>query len=1068
MVLHFDHKDDKNRAVRKGDRQIQMARKNYFEILHLSFDPAESRQRVIDKAVEDWKKRLEDQLGRESDPAKRRVLQDELALEADMKAVMGSPKTRNPEAAAMKKEMTGRLEALIDIMKENASGTPVVTMGWVRSVSIRLSLSQGTVGDVFTQKGFEVQQSGRKADMARMFLGKGVMDKLTNTAAILRAMQKGHEKFYPWLGKLYSLYDLAFFFDEGHKGPQADYSRLRTEELKALMDAGSLRYASDNSDIGHGLADLFSIGAAQIFKSEETRRMYDMSLRREELSGYFSKLREAPEAFLHERLFAESCIRAIQRRFPDYDLALALYNEAAGLANDPYEPMEAKIHLTCGSCGTPSAYDTKEAAQKAVCPGCGAPMYIKCPSCQKIVPSGTEYCQCGFRIFEMRFFEEYRDGALFALQEMDLAEAKRLAQKAAQANPAHPDLPGLQAKVKEAAARFQKPLDELRRLMDVGLYQKAKQFLDSTAAAMPQLKLDAQRKKIAQMLESAARRMPGTADLSPEAANACTDILDEVRDFGPAIERLRLIPPRKPLSLVTAASRSGSCSLSWRGAPDRGVSYRLVRKEGGVPASPSDGAVLEEELKKLEYTDSGVRPGIGYGYAVFAVRQGVFSEGAFAEFVVYTELDEKMTQFSAGDGHCSFRWVLPANAVGVRILRAQNVIPGQEPGAGTVVAAAQAVGEFTDRGLANGKAYGYRLQCVYPWKGGVRYSAGITKQLIPEPLPMAVRGAKAVCRGTTVTVTWQDPDGKGRRVLIREVKDEGAKAMTGQVLSEPQISAALGSTKVFAQAVSSDGSAVFTIPVNSSVRLAVVTQSGTSGIIGAVLGASSVEKIEIDREMTRVEGNRLVIRLKKVPDSVRRIHYLCASKTDPSRVPWAGPADIGKGQMRTVTAEKFRQDGVITVEYVPQEDLYLSVIGEAVLPSGEQIFAEPALMRICNAPKRVISYRMTWAAGGFPRRRQPRGAMLRIRVHGSGGEDIPEMKLVCRTDGHIPMSTEGPLIRVLHTVPACEGGGTEYSYRFEDSTWASYRGLEARLMIAPEDRMEFELQCEDLASLRIP
>ena len=94
--------------------------------------------------------------------------------------------------------------------------------------------------------------------------------------------------------------------------------------------------------------------------------------------------------------------------------------------------------------------------------------------------------------------------------------------------------------------------------------------------------------------------------------------------------------------------------------------------------------------------------------------------------------------------------------------------------------------------------------------------------------------------------------------------------------------------------------------------------------------------------------------------------------------------------------------------------------------------------------------------------------MLRIRVHGSGGEDIPEMKLVCRTDGHIPMSTEGPLIRVLHTVPACEGGGTEYSYRFEDSTWASYRGLEARLMIAPEDRMEFELQCEDLASLRIP
>ena len=67
MVLHFDHKDDKSRAVRKGDRQIQMARKNYFEILHLSFDPAESRQRVIDKAVEDWKKFLA--AGGSEDPA---------------------------------------------------------------------------------------------------------------------------------------------------------------------------------------------------------------------------------------------------------------------------------------------------------------------------------------------------------------------------------------------------------------------------------------------------------------------------------------------------------------------------------------------------------------------------------------------------------------------------------------------------------------------------------------------------------------------------------------------------------------------------------------------------------------------------------------------------------------------------------------------------------------------------------------------------------------------------------------------------------------------------------------
>ena len=138
------------------------------------------------------------------------------------------------------------------------------------------------------------------------------------------------------------------------------------------MESWAAQFASDMSTQGHLLADLFTAGTTQVFNTEANRKKYDQSLEREKMKEFFTLLKSAPEDFKKDRYFAESCIRTIQKSFPDYNLALALYNQEAGLIQDPYEPLEALIHLTCGSCKTPAEFRTREDAERGKCAVCGA------------------------------------------------------------------------------------------------------------------------------------------------------------------------------------------------------------------------------------------------------------------------------------------------------------------------------------------------------------------------------------------------------------------------------------------------------------------------------------------------------------------------------------------------------------------------------------------------------------------------------------------------------------------------------------------------------------------------
>ncbi|GAA6396227.1 hypothetical protein [Solibaculum mannosilyticum] len=1044
-----------------------MERKNYFEMLGLDFDPPERNERKMQLALDNWKKRMEDMLANETIATRRTAISDELSQYNAISDLLKDTKLRNQEARALKEQRIQQLEKLIDILLMGQSGTMEVTGAQIRNVSLKLKLSIKTVEEIYKKKGFEIQKRNATISLNEAFLSTVIFNNICDKLDQLRKMTIPQ---YPWTSNVTDLYDLACFLSGGGEDDRTSFHRKRTAELHGIMDSWSARLASDMSAQGHLLADLFTAGTSQVFDSEANRKKYDQSLERNKLKEFFALLKSAPEDFKRDRYFADTCIGTIQKSFPDYNLALALYNQEAGIAQDPYEPIEALIHVSCGVCHTPAQFRTHEEAEKARCAACGASLYTQCPKCGRKVPTSADRCLCNFQLSEMQFFEDYLKAAQFALKEMDLSEARRQLSLAENAYPGHPKLASLQKQVKEESDRYQKPLDELQALIAGNLFSQAQKKLHLIASTMPQLRLDTQRKLIQEKLEEAKRRMPLPSISPADAANRCMEVLRIVKDYQPALDRLRSYPPRTPQNLQAATQNTSKliCILSWTAAGDSGVTYQVVRKKNGIPSQYSDGEILAKDLNALEYRDESIQPGVSYGYGVFACRYGVYSPAATCEVVNYSELDENKLEAVSENGRCCFRWSLPTNCQGVRILRAQNAIPGEAPGRDATVVVSGASTNFEDCNVQNNVRYGYRLQCIYPYQNGFRFSHGITTMLMPEAAPVAVQNVTIQMRGKTATVSWKNVENVRRMILIREVKNSVSRDQIGKLFLMSDLLSVLGRGKAFASATNTDGSCQFELPPHTSCNLAIVSASSSKGVISDIIRVSSVEKCEINRSETRIENNMLKIVLQKLPMYLEAIHYIAAVKTGPS-IPWAAQEDAKERNLLMISRSNYEKDGMIVVNRLPEENLYISVIGQYKMPNGTVVYSEPSRIKLSNKPKEKISYHLEWASAGFfSSRKKPKNCKLIVQ---SDAPEIPQMKLVYRSDGHIPMKLQDSKTVVLHLIPESENGlpNGKYIYSFPDSTWESIDPkTEIRLMISDNDRAEYEVVCSDLSSLKVP
>ena len=604
-----------------------MPRRNYFELLGLDFDPPEKNLRKIQKAIAAWKAETEKVLNTEQIATRKAALEAELSLADDMAAVMQNNKTRNDEARELKNQRVAQLESLLDILLAGKRGQPLATMAQIRDVMLKLNLSQHTVENVFARKGFEIKRYHLQNRLKNVFLPKVVFDNINDHIVRLNHIDS---EMYPRADEVSDLYDLAFYSQTDARGTAEDYRHRRTADLLAIMKDGASQFASDMSPIGHIFEDLFTAGVTQVFDSEANRSKYEQSLKKQKLEPFFSLLKAAPDVFKHDRYFVENCIKIIQMAFYDYDISLALYNQEAGILQSPYEPMEAVIHLTCPACHQSVEYHSREEAEMGKCPACGADLYVECPQCHKRVPAAADWCACGFRLSEMRFFEEYCQDAWQAFEQNDYRLADQNLQRAQRAYPGHPKLKKLQKDIKEQLERSRRYLSELQVLMSAGRYCRASELAKEISQRMPQMDLSKTLDEAAARIEAARKAMPSPELSGNDRIAGYARVLDIVSDYRPAFDMLGLCRPAVPRRLVGTVSSAEPliCKLTWEKSDEPGISYCIVRKENGIPRNRRDGDTLAINLQTQYFRDRSIQPDTSYGYAVFACRQCVYSKPA--------------------------------------------------------------------------------------------------------------------------------------------------------------------------------------------------------------------------------------------------------------------------------------------------------------------------------------------------------------------------------------------------------------------------------------------------------
>ena len=1072
-----------------------MARKNIFEMLGLEFDPPDNLKKIR-AAYESWKKKLTAEQNTTVDPSRLQIIKSELAMDNYILQTIENPRLRHREAETLKQNRIEQLRLYIDIQRGDNSGTLQVNQSQIRQIKDKLKLNAKTIEETYKEQGFEIKSARTANSIAevlnKFFISDSVMSELQKNFAEFQTIPDAQN--FSWSSEVNDFYELAWHIEKKVE-PSADfYKRRDTDDLREIFTQEAKKVSAP-IPAWRSIKALLNLAQTQIFNSDDNRFKYDHSLKLEQLSDFFAKLKNAPEVFKRDKFFADNCINRIRKTFPNflnYELSAALYNKVCGLLKEPYESVdnlqENFFCVTCANCGAFENFRTREEAERAVCKVCGEKFYIECPKCGKKVPADADHCTaCDFSFKELRRYGYYLD---YANNLLDLIE------RGAKSN--DDDVKNVIAEVIKISA-------------SVNLVNPESLDLKKIEWRMNRIATEFKKRELVKWAES---KMPSLSTHPDKAVSDCMEILRKIKDYKPAIDRLRLIKPKKLLKIsaviqenspqpaeknsatilskisvnakstsLAAPTYNLTATISWQPDNDLGIFYTVIKKVDGVPKNFRDGNILVEKTDKLEVEDTDIKPGVLYGYAVFAIRLGSISDPTTCSAVHYSDIDERKLIAKTEGGYCQFNWRLPSeNCLGVRILRSDS--------AGNSVVVADCVhAPFVDKLVKNRKQYQYRLQCVYysaeetvanrekflseaefnkVWKSQRtwKHSLGVTVTLTPEKPPRPVKNLNLNVVGGKAKFSWQNT---GEFDLwFKEIPAEKifSISQTGKIFELDKLDELLGSGVILKTADSAEN--FCEIPMTGeAMKIAVISATKDLGVVNEIVTAANVEPCEIDETKTQIDATGLKLVLKSVPKNLYLIHYKI--KTEDSEELFATIEEAKARQLNRIFAKKYSDDTFISQTHLPQKELYITVIGEYKLSDGSAIFSSPSKLKLNNRPKSEIFYYLEWGTSGlFNKKIQAKNCKLVIK---SDAKETPRLFLACRKDGRMNIDLKDASTQILESVKEYKEGfpNKKLEIILPDEIWKEISpGAVVKLLTKAEDEKFFELKAVKPESLTVP
>ena len=690
-------------------------------MLGIAFDPPENKANVVKRKIEDKIADLRVDESHETQQLKKDELRETIVfledalknlLSSDGKKLTPDFKTLASQKTASQKET---LERAVNLVKGQT-----VTKQRVREYKKNYRLSEENIKRILESRQVKI------VDVNPLKAFPKFPTHVEEIHANIEALRKTKDPNpnAPDVSRLDDLYAFAAYLCDDMKRVDS-YRKKSRKDLLDIVAEASGKYSQRNDNLGKLIQGIATKAQSFVFNSDDNHEGYERYLKycSGELTELFSLLKTAPEEDKLKPQIAEEKIKVIQKFFPEYETALAIYNKEAGFKVDFYTPSVWTYKITCAFCHAVNEFKSvDEARSKNVCQACQKPLFKKCVKCFESVPVSSDSCPtCGYNFVEGELFPEYVKNAEEALNEYDFEEADDFLLKARRAAPSKKaELEALARKIEAVKSKLREPIDELDRLIAERKYQGARRKLSAIRAQYPAINVEKYEKQIARELDavfqefSAANRLP-----SHQKVSACLTILARCADYQPALDFLRSTPPA-PCPDVVVVPDHNACAMnvSWRPSPEQGVVYRLVRKQGETgAASENDGEILLDGSSETSYVDKTAAPGRSYSYSVFASRMNLFSIPVAGVSRLFPNVKNCRVNQSATSPNLRISWETPRNCVGATIYRASD-------GKTVLLANVPATScSYDDADVEYDKTYVYKIIAQYGKPD--RHSAGV-------------------------------------------------------------------------------------------------------------------------------------------------------------------------------------------------------------------------------------------------------------------------------------------------------------------------------------------------------
>ena len=816
-------------------------------------------------------------------------------------------------------------------------------------------------------------------------------------------------RIWQWTKKVTNFYTFIGF---AINKSESEVRNMDTAEIASIINKYSAeminKAGGSSGSTSQPIKDIFGL-MPNVFDPQhpEKRSQYDNTLKYEELRPIFETIEKAG-AMKKDDKFAENMINKIREKFNDYELALTIYNVEAKLAkNDPYEPPKVVISMVCGNCGSTQDFKTRDEALKGKCAMCGTAYYMQCPSCNKMIPSSSRVCpECGLNLGEMKKAPEYFAKAKAALLRSDYDEANAFIQQAEFADPKRmelrkcPDFDEVKAKIAAQYEQFKKYLTTLNNLILAKKFVHAKEECERVKMQNPQLNIAPQLKQINEALDKAKNLMHSINDTSENGVSKCYEILDLVSDYLPAAEHIKKVP-LTPATGFVASSLNGDkfgCGLSWQPSKHIRVSYYLVKNDNHLPKNYTDGQVILKESSQVSYQDYDVVSGKKYYYAVFVMREGIFSLGSSTAFAAYTDVTNLETIVQGNK--CSINFKLPINSIGARVIRKENAIPNSENDIGAVVVGNDVRGAIDDNSLQVDKQYGYLVQACYLENNVKVYTKGVGKVVKIERDPTNLRDVKIIKDSGLISVSYiPDDPTSPNPVRLYSINPKTVENKLNKMMNIEEANVYLSGQKLVASGKAKDGKFSFNIIGNFSYDVVVVSLTDSKAIFTSLGKISSLENVVVDIAKSEIKvGSSAYIRLKPLPLNINGIYYMILDANHEKNE--ITPQDRASSQASFISAVDYRKEGLIAVvNKVVASGKFKILVCSQYLLNEKYVVSETNSYLIEKTEAMEINYHIVWKKRGLFKKGYDASLVLQMM-----GENVPHLILMAK-DKSAPISS---------------------------------------------------------------